>query len=169
MPPTLRRETDIDLGRVLWTNLDVRGQPQNLRRELTAPERRLLELRRDELAPWVGGYLRVAEVDGVTAAIGRMFGGFPSFAARHDEMSAVARIDSLARLLDDHPLWAIEAACLSIRRSGYVVEGKTERHWAPADPEIVAKVRSEADAYRRPHASAVALLGAGVDARETRR
>ena len=136
------------------------GKPRQLRRALTADERRALEMRRDELAPFVGPFggreeLRVIE------AVGGMLGSFPSM--RQTEAEAADRIGAALRILSEFPAWAIEKACAKIHLNGVWRDGKYDQQWPPSDAEIARVVREEFRLYGDSHRSAVALLEAKVE------
>ena len=151
---------DIDLPSQVWEPWIEPGQPKKLRRALAVSERAALEARRDELAPWVGGY-HAAELDDVSLALIDMFTGFPSMAATGAEAGA-AKIDAVARLLSEFPAWSIILVCDHIRTHGYVRDGKNERHWPPSDPELFGMVKEKIRHYVTAHDTAVALLKAKV-------
>lgn len=140
------------------------GEPRRIRRALTAAERTALERRRDELAPVMAP---VGPTDEKAAeALSDMLGSFQGSKATGAE--ALAKIESLMRLLAEFPLWAIEAVCHRIRTNGYEVVDRDgvrrERHWPPADAEIVAEMRREVRLRQEALDSATALLAAQVDA-----
>lgn len=158
LPTITNRLTDVDMPLRLWDSWTQDGHPKKLRRELTADECAALTARRDELAPWVSGYHPEAEFDEVVLALIDMFTGFQSMSAE----AGAARVESVARLLRDFPLWVVEASCKRIRLRGYVRDDKIERHWPPSDPELVAMIKTELSLYERSYDSAVALLNGEV-------
>lgn len=97
----------------------------------------------------------------MVVAIANMFGGYTSMRQSDDE--AVARIESVLRVLADFPAWSIEKTCKSIQMNGVWREGKFDRQWPPNDSEIVDAVRKEVRLYADCHRSAVALLDAKVE------
>lgn len=131
-----------------------------MRRALTAAERRDLELRRDELAPYVGPFDGREETK-VALAIADMFGSFPSMRQSGDEASA--RLDAALRVLAEFPAWAIVKACGKIQLNGVWRDGKYDQQWPPSDAEIALVVREEFRLYGDSHRSAVALLEATVE------
>jgi hypothetical protein len=137
------------------------GKPRGLRRELTNDERAVILRRRDELEPAVAPY-QPGEVNLVAMALAEMFDGFPSM--RQSESEAAARIDVMRNLLKQYPLWAIQRTCRNIQERGYERDGKIERHWPPADSEVVGMVQAQVDLYAGTLRSAVALLEGKVDA-----
>ncbi|MDE2103580.1 MAG: hypothetical protein KGL39_40445 [Patescibacteria group bacterium] len=132
---------------------------------MTDAERGALERRAAELEPFMRPYGQ-NEQDLVAEAIGDMYAGFPGMRATGAE--AVAKVDSMMRLLAEFPLWAIKRSCERIRTDGYEVTDRDgtrrERHWPPADAEVVAEVRREVKLRAEAFASARALLSAEVDA-----
>lgn len=90
-----------------------------------------------------------------------MLGSFRSMAGQSDEQVA-ATIDSIRRLLEPFPYWAIEKACTSIQINGVMRDGRYDRKWPPNDSEIVAEVREKLRLYRDQFDSAEALLNAQV-------
>lgn len=160
LPRISNRLTDVDIPMNVWSAWKPDVGDRQLRRALTVVERGALEARRAELAPMVEGY-GPADVPGIAAALAAMFSGFTSM--RHGEDEAVAKIESICRLLDKFPGWAIEKACASIRMNGVWRDGKFDRRWPPNDAELVDAVRKEARIYTDQHRSAVALLAATVE------
>lgn len=106
-----------------------------------------------------------AENDRVALAVLDMQNGFSSL--RGDEEASAARVDSALRLLAEFPAWAIEKACMAIRRDGVYREVRGsmrfDRQWPPTDSELVDAVRRELRLYRDPYDRCVALLTATVE------
>jgi hypothetical protein len=122
----------------------------------------LITARYNDLEPWVVGY-DSSELDIVALALSDLFGSFPSMRQKDEDVAG--RIDSLRRLLEASPAWAILRVSDRIRRHGYVAgDGKTERHWPPSDAEIVDMVRTSTRIYSDSFDSAAALLIAQVEA-----
>lgn len=160
MPRIICRETDVDIPRSVWSSWIPDGEPRQLRRALTPSERRDLELRRDELAPYVGPFDGREETK-VALAIADMFGSFPSMRQSGEETSA--RLDAALRVLAEFPAWAIVKACGKIQVNGVWRDGKYDQQWPPSDAEIARVVREEFRLYGDSHRSAVALLTAEVE------
>lgn len=165
LPPVLNRLTDVLIPNSAFASWIEAGKSRQLRRPLTDRERFDLERRRDELAPALAPF-GADETDLVAVAILDMFGGFTSMRGGEDD--AAARVDSMLRLLDDQPAWAIQKACMAIRRNGVWRrdrngEFKFDRQWPPSESELVDAVRKEAALYRDTHDRCVALLTATVE------
>lgn len=158
-PPTMDRIADIEIPRKIWSSWIEAGQARKLRRPLTESEYTAVEKRRDELAPWVCGY-HPEEMDDVALALIDLFTGMAS--ANTTAEAGSARVDSVAQLLMEFPAWAIEGMSRKVRTRGYVRDGKIERHWAPADPEIIDLVKAEVALYGPSYDNAVAMLTAEV-------
>jgi len=152
--------TDLEIPRQVWSAWTPAVGEREVRRELTVEERGALERRRDELAPAVAPYPD-RDLDRVALALSDMFGGFTSMRQSDDE--AVAKLDSVRRVLADFPAWAIEKASRSIQMNGVWRDGKFDRRWPPNDSEIVAAVRDEVRLYAATHRNVVALLNAPVE------
>lgn len=160
-PQILNPRTDIEIPLSAWSAWKpADGTPRQLRRALTAEERQDLEARRDELAPMVAPY-GVRERDEVVLALSDMYGGYTSM--RQGDEAAVARLDSVLRLLSGFPAWAIVKACRGIQMNGVWREGKLDKRWPPNDPEIIHAVQFETQLYAGQHKSACDLLGATVE------
>lgn len=160
MPVLFNLTTDREIPDRAWEPwIRDDGTARVLRRALSPLERGAIQARRDELAPWVAGY-HPTELDEVALALIDMLMGFPSGAFSAEAGSG--RVDSLAILLKKYPAWAIERVCQRIRTRGYVRDGKTERHWPPADPEICDMMDEEMRLYARTHGDMVKLLTAEV-------
>ena len=158
------RDADFEISK-LWRDRDVRGRPTTLARAMTEVERDVVERRRNELhlgcAPFALG-----ETDSAIKAISRMLGGIRSL--RNDDIeSAVAGIDGLRRLLEEFPLWAIEAGCAAISKGEAMVDGRQmDRRWAPNDSEVYGVIKEIVAPYRKALDNVTALLSAPVrDAR----
>jgi hypothetical protein len=160
LPRISNRLTDIEIPRSAWSTWREEGKSCQLRRALTSDEIAALETRRDELAPFVAPFA-MSEIDKVSLALADMFNGFRSMRQSGDE--AVAIIESAVRLLAEFPAWAIEKACLSIRKNGVWRDGRFDRQWPPSDAELVGDVRKEVRFYSDQHRSAAALLDATVE------
>lgn len=132
-----------------------------MRRLLTGEERKAVELRKAELAPWVAGYEGREEENRVALALMDMFGSFRSM--RQTGEDAVAQVDGVRRVLAPFPAWAIEKACASMQSDGIWRNGRFDRQWPPNDSEIVAEVREKLRLYGDQYQSAVALLAAEVE------
>lgn len=166
MPTLTNGDVDVRMPNQLWSAWKETGKPRLLRRPLNDAERRLLELRRDELAPWVAGYHDAERAD-VIALIGEMFNSFPSMSAKNDKFAA-SYMDALSRKLQRFPKWAIEHVCVQIGIRGYTKktdEGRyvQERHWPPSDPELIDMIEAEVRVVDHNFVSAVALLAAGAE------
>lgn len=160
MPPVANRLTDVLIPQSAFSAWQESGKPRQLRRPLTDRERHDLERRRDEIAPALAPFAD-STVDVVVEALLDMYGGFTSM--RGGEEDAAARVDSAARLLAEFPAWAIQEACMSIRRNGVWRDGKFDRRWPPNDPEIVLAVKQEMRLYRETYDRCIALLTATVE------
>lgn len=166
MPVWTNTDVDVRMPSQLWSAWKETGKPRLLRRPLNDAERRLLEGRRDELAPWVAGY-HDEERGEVVEMIGEMFTSFPSIASRNDALAA-SHMDSLSRKLQSFPKWAIQHVCAQIGVRGYTKktdDGRyvQERHWPPSDPELIDMIEAEVRVVDRNFVSAVALLAAGAE------
>lgn len=160
-PEVVNQLTDIQIPRAVWSNWKPANGPRQVRRELTEEERTALVQRRDQLAPWVAGYEGDRERDEVALALVDMFGAFRS--VRHGGEDVVLLIDSVCRLLQDFPAWAIVKACNAIQQNGVWRNGAFDRQWPPSDPELVAEVREKLRLYGDQYRSAVDLLAAEVE------
>lgn len=94
-------------------------------------------------------------------AITDMLGGYTSMRQTGDE--AVAKLDSMRRVLAPFPAWAIEKACNNIQINGVWRDGKFDRRWPPNDSEVIDAVRSHVRLYADTHRIAIALLSAEVE------
>ncbi len=121
----------------------------------------MIEARAAQLAPAVQPYAGQQDGDRVALALADMFGGFNSMRQSDDE--AVARIDSVMRVLAPFPAWAIEGACRRIQSDGFMRDGKMVKSWPPNDSEVVQEVRLSLAGYATMHRSAVAMLSAPVE------
>lgn len=160
LPKIFNRSTDADIPNAAWSSWIPAVGSRTLRRPLHDVERQALAARAREIAPALAPYLP-AEIDFVTVAVSDMLGGFTSMRQSGDE--AEARLDSMQRLLQPYPAWAIVKSCRSIQGDGVWREGKFDRRWPPNDAEVVDAVRKEIRHYERVHSSAVALLAAEVE------
>jgi hypothetical protein len=160
MPATVNRLTDVEIPNRVLSRWIETGKARKLRRPLTADERRALEVRRDEIAPYLAPYAS-HQTDAVVLELLEMYSGFTSM--RGGEEDAAARVDAAARLLKEFPAWAILKACASIRRNGVWRDGTYDRRWPPSDPEIVGAVLDEMIYYRDVHARAEKILAATVE------
>lgn len=160
LPEVRDVRADIDIPNSAWCNWIPSDGPRQLRRPLTDEERGVLERRRDELAPAVAPY-QEHDLDRVALALTDMFGGYTSMRQSDDE--AVAKLDSVRRVLAPFPAWAIEKACNAIQTNGVWRDGKFDRRWPPNDSEIIAEVRDKLRLYGDQHQRAVALLAATVE------
>lgn len=154
------RSTDVDIPRTAWSAWQEDGKARMLRRPLTDAERRELTTRANELAPVVAPYGR-KEAPHVALALTDMYSSYTSMRQAGDE--ALARVDSLLRLLAPYPAWAIQKACRSIQTDGVWREGAFDRRWPPNDAEIIAAVRKELALYDETYRSAIALLSGAVE------
>jgi hypothetical protein len=164
VPPERDQTADVAIpARVVASWIPSSGRRQ-LRRALHSSERAVLERRASDLRIALAPYARPAQDDRVAAAIAELFGAYRSMRERGDDV--VARVDSAMRLLRRFPAWAIETACVTIRRNGYKVAEKgqtrTERHWPPSDPEICGIVESVTASRAAALAGAVDLLDAPI-------
>lgn len=154
----------MELPRRLWCGWRVDGEPRAVRRPLTDEERDVLERRARDLTPALTPYLRPQQDDEIALAITEMLSGFRG--AREASADAVGRIAALMNVLAPFPAWAIQRSCAWIRSHGYEVEDRdgkrTERHWPPADAEVVAEVERTVRLRQEALASARALLEAPV-------
>lgn len=162
LPKISNRSTDVDIPRDVWSNWSPEAGARQLRRPLTPEEREALEARMREIAPVLHPYVP-ADLDHVSLAILDMFGGFTSM--RQTGVEAAGKMDSVRRLLQPFPAWAVVKVCGHIQANGVWREGKFDRRWPPNDSEIVAALREELRHYDRTHRSAVALLSATVEER----
>lgn len=152
--------TDIDIPNAVWSSWIPEGGARQLRRALTTTERTALEQRRDELTPAVMGY-QDHDLDRVAVAVSDMFGGYTSM--RQTDAEAVAKLDSMRRVLAPFPAWAIEKACTNIQINGVWRDGKFDKRWPPNDSEVIDAVRSHVRLYADTHRIAIALLSAEVE------
>lgn len=159
------RDVDFAIPRQAWCAWKNDGEDRKLRRALTAQERGMLEARAAQIEPVLAPY-RPEETDDVALALSDMLGGMKG--ERQSAADVVAKIDSLRRLLQPFPAWAIAATCRRIRTEGYDVRDRDgtrrEKHWSPADGELVDEVKKTVRMYAEALASARALLDAEVDA-----
>lgn len=135
-----------------------------LRRPLSPEERGALLGRQNQIWPWTIGF-HPQEADAVASNLGKMFNAFPHMANYSDE-AAVAKIKQASETLSRFPAWAIERVCERVRLRGYTRKDGDryvqERHWAPADPELVDMIEAEVSSYTRALHSARDLLDAEV-------
>lgn len=157
LPTVYIRTTDVDIPNEAWEPWIPEHGARKLRRALTPTERTALERRRDELSPAVMGY-QDHDLDRVAVAISDMFGGYTSM--RQTDEEAVAKLDSMRRVLAPFPAWAIEKACSNIQINGVWRDGKFDRRWPPNDSEVIDAIRSHVRLYEHQHRSAIALLSA---------
>lgn len=162
MPPVVNRITDLVIPNAVFSSWTETGKARQIRRALTIDERHLLENRRDEVAPALMPFSDKA-VDPVVEALLDMYGGYRNMRGGEDD--AAARVDAAARLLAEFPAWAIQKACMAIRRNGVWREGKFDRVWPPNDAEIIAAVKDEMRLYQDTFDRCVALLTATVEER----
>ncbi len=161
LPAEFELETDARIPQRLWSGwIPGDGSPREIVRALSDQERQILSRRLNALVPIFAPYRRPDDDDRVAGAIAAMFDGFPSMRARGQD--ALAKVASAMDTLRTHPAWAIEAGCESIRTVGYQIDGKTERHWPPSDPEIFAIVTAAAKSRRDALAKVTAILSAPV-------
>lgn len=160
LPPVTNRRTDLEIPNSAFSSWIEAGKPRQLRRALTTEERTALERRRDEIGPALAPFADWQR-DVVALAVLEMFNGFTSM--RGTEEEAAARVDAALNLLADHPAWAIEKACMSIRRNGVWRDGKFDRRWPPSEPEMVAAVKEASKLYRDTFNRVEALLMAEVE------
>lgn len=165
LPAPYDRDVDLLIPRAVWCAHKIDGEPRRLRRALTVTERQSLERRIGELEPALKPYLP-AEVDEVALALSDMLAGFAG--SQRSGMDVVGKVDGLRRLLAQFPMWAVREACLRMRMDGYEVQDgnggkRKERHWAPADGEVIEAVRAVVRQRAEALASARALLIAEVD------
>lgn len=110
-------------------------------------------------------FSRPEEDDRIMAACDEMFASFP--AARLEGLALATRLKGLMDVLSGTPAWAIEKACLTIRRHGYEVvdrdRKRLEQTWPPSDPQVYAAVVRAAEQRGSALASAKALLAAPVE------
>jgi hypothetical protein len=160
LPKILNRLTDIEIPLQVRSSWKPAVGDRRLVRALTEDERGALEARRNELQPAAAPYVG-RDRDRVVLAIADMFGGFTSMRQSDDE--AASRLDTVIRLLEPFPAWAIEKACRGVQMNGVLRNGDFDRKWPPNDSEIVDVVRKEAKLYSDQYESAVALLAATVE------
>lgn len=154
------RDADFEITK-LWRDRDVNRRPTTIARALTDAERDIVERRRNELMLGCAPF-SPAETDRAVKAISGMLGGIRSL--RNDDIeAAVAGIDGLRRLLEEFPLWAIEAGCLAISKGEALVDGRRmDRRWAPNDSEVYGVIKEIVEPYRRALDNVTALLAAPV-------
>lgn len=149
----------------LWSGFIPKDGPRTLQRAPTDEERATLQRRAAALAPAMLPFQRPEEDDRVAVAIADLYGSYRSMTERGE--NALARVRAASNALADMPAWAIEEACLDIRRRGYEViedgRSRLEQHWPPSDPEIHAVVAKAVTQRRSALASARALLAAPVE------
>lgn len=165
LPVAYNREVDFLLPRSVWCAWKNDGEPRRMRRPLTPKEREALDRRVAELTPALTPYLP-EEVDDVALALADMLAGFAG--SQRSGMDVVGKVDSLRRLLAPFPMWAVREACCRMRMDGYDVpngDGGTrkERHWAPADGEIIGAVRQAIKLRSDALVGAQALIAGKVD------
>lgn len=166
MPPVANRLTDAVIPSHVFSSWIEAGKARQLRRPLTERERFDVERRRDEVEPAVRPFNRHEDGDRVALALVEMYGGFPSMRGGEDE--AMGRVDAAMNILAEWPAWAIQKACMAIRRNGVWRkdrngEFKFDRQWPPSEAELVDAVRTEARLYRDTYDRCVALLTATVE------
>lgn len=157
LPPVRVSLTDSEIPNSAWEAWIPAGGARKLRRALTPDECTALERRRDELTPAVAGYAE-QDLDRIIVAITDMLGGYTSMRQTDDE--AVAKLDSMRRVLAPFPAWAIEKACSNIQINGVWRDGKFDKRWPPNDAEVIDAIRSHVRLYEHQHRSAIALLSA---------
>jgi hypothetical protein len=165
-PPVKDWLADVEIPRTVMSAWRETGKPRCLRRALSEDERIVLESRRAELQPWMAGF-RDSEKDRVMLAVADMYAAFPSMNSKK-EREAMAKLESVMRVLADFPVWAIEKACANIRENGIIrMDGDrytVDRHWPPSDPELVEAVRQERRLYGDQYDRVVEVLQAEVEA-----
>lgn len=166
LPAMYVPDVDKVLPNSIWCGWRIDGKTRKIRRPLTDAERGMLERRVAELDPVMRPYEQDGdEADQAAEAVTEMFAGFPGMRATGAD--AIAKVDATMRLLAEFPLWAVLHCCERIRVEGYEVTdrdgARRERHWPPADAEIVAEIRRAVKLRAEALASARALLAAEVD------
>ena len=164
LPEEIDREADFVIPARVWSAWAPAEGKRSIVRELTDGERYTLTRRRAELEEAMAPFGPL-DGDRVPQALGRLFGGYPSM--RESGAPAVARVHSAMETLRDLPAWAIEEACLDIRRRGYeIVESgrsRFEQHWPPSGAEVHALAARLTARRNKALASARALLTAPVE------
>lgn len=111
-------------------------------------ERRHLTDRRELLI----GCLTPSDFDEVRRRVARLFGYLPAIDANSE--NAAALVDDFAKLIRAEPLWAIEAACISVLNSG--------AKFRPSGPEFLALCRREASGAHAELQEVVKVLSADI-------
>ncbi len=168
LPRAFVREVDIDLPRRLWSSwIPGDGSPRAIHRELTVDERTALQKRMADLEPALAPYSPEDE-DRVAESVSDMFGAFPAMRAQGAD--AIGKVDSVMRLLRPFPFWAIRQACERIRMKGYEIidrdGARMEKHWPPADVEVVSEIEQAIRLRSDALATAIALLSAPIEGQE---
>lgn len=167
VPDVFVKRADLEIPNSVWVDwIPKGGGSRAIWRPLKPEERSALEARAAELRPALAPYARPFEDDRVAQALADLFSGFRSM--REQGADALGLIDSAMRALAPFPAWAIEQACLVIRRDGYLVQDRegrwrTERHWPPSDPQICLVIGEVMKCHRAALASAEALLCAPIE------
>jgi hypothetical protein len=165
-PPLIDRAADYDIPK-LWRDLDVRGRPRFIARELTSAERTCLERRHNELQIGCSAFTS-SEEDRVIAALSEMLGGFRSL-QRQGEEAAVAALDILCRRVVEFPVWAIEKGCEALGNGEAMVDGRRiSRAYPPHDSQVYGVIKEILAPYEKLRTSAAALLIAPVQPKDHR-
>lgn len=161
-PARVDHFADVAIPNRVWSAFGpAGGEPRMLIRALMESERLTLERRVAVLEPAMVPF-DASERDRVADAVLGMIDSFT--AGPKGEGSAAAKADGTMEVLADMPAWAIEEACLSIRRYGWKdADGKLQQHWAPSDPEIHAIVDKLIDGRRTALVNAKTLLSAPLE------
>jgi hypothetical protein len=114
----------------------------------TVSERSSMTARREEL---IDG-LRAAQLEAVKARIAKLFR--LTVTAGLDAENTEPLVEDYAKLLCGQPLWAIDAACLAILRSG--------AKFRPTAPEILDRATREAAPARAELAAIATVLDADI-------
>lgn len=137
--------------------------PVTLRRPLRADERGAIERRVGSLAPALEPF-HPTERDRVADALLGLFDSFTQM--RQKGADAMARVSDALEVAADMPAWAIEEACLTIRKYGYEHRDpdtgrvRLEQHWPPSDGEVHEAVRRVVQGRATALARARAMLEA---------
>jgi hypothetical protein len=138
LPTAFELMADVKIPERVYSTWKPPGGPRMLRRPLTDQERSWLQARVDSLEPAVAPFARPADDDRVVEAVLGLLTSYSSL--RLTEEESAARGAGALEVLADLPAWAIEDACLRIRRYGYSVEergrARIERVFAPSDAQI---------------------------------
>ncbi len=165
LPLSFDHGVDVALPARLWSAWTPENGKRTIRREMTSAERDMTQRRVNALEPALAPFRRPQEDERVQTAIDGLFASYSS--VRLSGEAYLARIHSFVMTLEDMPAWAIEQACVTIRKRGYeVIEGdkrRIEQGWAPSEAQLHAAVESVVSQRRNALVSAKALLAAPVE------